>query len=249
MCGRYVFIDGQRVFTTWGTVLKYVIAGEEVFRDLPRYNAAPMDMMPVVAMRDGKLAIQRMRWWLVPYWSKDGEPVVIEKEGKRQFIRTFNAKAETLDSSKLFAPFFKGSRCLIPADAFYEWKQVAMTKEVNGKPKQVIEKHPYCIRMKNRKPFMFAGLFSVWKSERGDELPNFTIITTEPNELMASIHNRMPVILPEEHFEKWLDRNNKEIDELKKLLLPYPESEMEAFRVSSYVSNSKNEGEECLRPV
>ncbi len=248
MCGRYVLIDGQRIFTTWGAVLTYLSVGEEGFRDLPRYNAAPMDMMPVVAIRDGKMVVQRMRWWLIPYWSKTPDPVVIEKSGQRQFLRTFNAKSETLESSKLFSPCFKGSRCLIPADAFYEWKKVSVKKQTAKGAKEVVEKHPFCIRLKNRKPFMFAGLFSVWKSEKGEELPTFTIITTEPNELMATIHNRMPVILPEQHFEKWLDRDNKDVDGLKKLLVAYPADEMEVFRVSPYVSNSKNEGEECLRP-
>ena len=92
----------------------------------------------------------------------------------------------------------------------------------------------------------FAGLVSVWKDEKGEEFPSFTIITTEPNELMAEIHNRMPVILPEKHYDEWLDRENKDIEKLKKLLKPYPAKELKAYKVSPFVSNSRNEGPECI---
>ena len=106
-----------------------------------------------------------------------------------------------------------------------------------------------CIRMKNQKPFMFAGLFSVWKNDKGEEFPSFTIITTTPNELMAEIHTRMPVILKEKYFDEWLNRENKNTDDLKKLLVAYPASQMEAFPVSKYVSNSRNEGQECMKKI
>jgi putative SOS response-associated peptidase YedK len=113
----------------------------------------------------------------------------------------------------------------------------------------VQEKQPMCIRMKNQKTFMFAGLFSVWKNDKGEEFPSFTIITTTPNELMAEIHTRMPVIVQEKDFDKWLNRENKNIEDLKKLCVAYPASRMEAFPVSKYVSNSRNEGPECMKKV
>ena len=212
---------------------------KDALDDLPRFNAAPMQRMPVIAERDGELVIEKMQWWLIPHWSKDGKIKAT----------TFNAKAETLDESKLFMPYFKSSRCLVPADAFYEWKNIAVQKEVKGKKVEVQEKQPMCIRMKNQKPFMFAGLFSVWKNDKGEEFPSFSIITTTPNELMAEIHSRMPVILKEKQFDEWLNRENKNTGDLKKLLVAYPSTQMEAFPVTNYVSNSRNEGQECMKKI
>jgi putative SOS response-associated peptidase YedK len=236
MCGRYALIDGKKVLVAYTALNKAKLTGE-VFKELPRYNASPMQHLPVFAVRHDELVAEQMQWWLIPHWSKDG----------KASFSAFNAKAETLDQSKLFAPYFKGSRCLIPADAFYEWQRVTTTQEVRGKAKKVEEKHPMCIRMKDDSPFLFAGLFSIWKDPEGNEHPTFTIITTEPNELLSSIHNRMPVILPEQHFEQWLDRSYKEIDRLKKLLVPFPPKKMQAYRVSPLVSNPRNDAAECMK--
>ena len=106
-----------------------------------------------------------------------------------------------------------------------------------------------CIRMKNEAPFMLGGVYSIWKDEDGAEHPSFSIITTEPNELMASIHNRMPVIIPEERFAEWLDPAHNDIEALTSLLVPYPADAMKAFPVSRYVNNTRNEGEQCLEPA
>jgi len=238
MCGRYALIDGKKVLVSY-TALNKAKPTSEVFRELPRYNASPMQRLPVFAIRHDELIAEPMQWWLIPHWSKDGKPG----------FSSFNAKAETLDQSKLFSPYFKGSRCLIPADAFYEWQRVTTMQEVRGKQKNVGEKHPMCVRMKDDAPFLFAGLFSIWKDAEGNELPTFTIITTEPNELTAPIHNRMPVVLPEQHIEQWLDRSYKDTDHLKKLLVPYPAKKMKAYRVSSLVSNPRNDAAECMQPV
>lgn len=238
MCGRYALIDGKKVLVSYIALNKAKLT-DKVFQELPRYNASPMQRLPVFAVRHDELVAEPMQWWLIPHWSKDG----------KASFSSFNAKAETLDQSKLFAPYFKSSRCLIPADAFYEWQRVTTTQDVHGKPKKVEEKHPMCIRMKDEAPFLFAGLFSIWKDAEGKEHPTFTIITTEPNELMTPIHNRMPVILPEQHIEQWLDRTYKDIDQLKKLLAPFPAKELKAYRVSSLVSNPRNDAAECLKPV
>jgi putative SOS response-associated peptidase YedK len=238
MCGRYALVDGLHVFMTF-QVMKTMRAEGKVFELLPRYNASPMQTMPVVAVRGGALLVQPMRWWLVPHWSKDGKPVA----------STFNAKAETLGQSRLFSPYFKGSRCLVPADAFYEWQSAPAVKTIGGKSRAVVEKHPYAIRMDGEAPFMFAGLFSVWKNAQEEEFPSFTIITTEPNALMAPIHNRMPVILPEQHYERWLDREYRDAAALAKLLVPYPAHAMKAFPVTKRVSNSRNDEPACLVPA
>lgn len=239
MCGRYALVDGKKVFLTFDQMKKIRELGQ-AFNLLPRYNASPMQKMPVIARRDGETVVQPMQWWLIPHWSKENKPG----------FSAFNAKAETLEKSNLWKIYFKGSRCLVPADAFYEWKKITASKEVKGKTKEVIEKLPVCIRMKDEKPFMFAGLFSVWKKPKTEEeFPTFSIITTEPNALTARIHNRMPVILHEKNFEQWLDRDYKETDKLKKLLVAYPQQKMKAYLVSRVVSNSRNDVPECLEPV
>jgi len=239
MCGRYAIIDGKRVLATF-PMLQQASAQKAVFAGLPQYNASPMQKLPVVAMRGGTLTIGLMQWWLVPHWSK---------EPKTQFS-TFNAKAETLAKSRLFSPYFKGSRCLIPADGFYEWKKTSLTKTIGGKSKTVVEKQPMCIRMKDDAPFMFAGLFSVWKNEeKGEEVPTFTIITTQPNTLLEPIHNRMPVILQQKDHERWLDREYHDTEALAGLLTGFPASRMKADRVSRVVSSSQNNVPECLEPV
>ncbi|MGA7159471.1 MAG: SOS response-associated peptidase [Bacteroidota bacterium] len=238
MCGRYVLIDGKKVFATFALLQGLKTTGK-VFEELPRYNVAPLQRMPVFAVRNDALGADQMRWGLIPHWSKDGKVA----------FSTFNAKAETLDQSKLYTTYFKGSRCLIPADGFYEWKKAAAVKEVRGSKRQVIEKQPMCIRMKDQSPFMLAGLFSVWKDSEGKEFPSYTIITTVPNDLVGEIHDRMPVILSEKHFDQWLDRNFKDTASLKKILLPYPATKMKAYRVSTVVSSSRNDVPECIEPL
>lgn len=239
MCGRYAIIDGKRVFTAFQSLRK-VKDTQGAFADLPRYNAAPMQKLPVIALLDDEPFVERMQWWLVPHWAK--EP--------KSTFSTFNAKSETIDKSKLFAPYFKGNRCLVPADAFYEWKKRYVKKSEGGREKSFVEKDPICIRMKDEQPFMFAGIFSVWKdTEGGNELRSFSILTTEPNTLMSSIHLRMPVILPEIAFDEWLDRGNKDVDSLKRLLQPYPPEKMQAYRVLKIVNSSSNDLPECLDPI
>ncbi len=236
MCGRYAFISGRNVQKTYDLFRSIRDAGE-AFKDLPRYNAAPMQRLPVFAVRDGVLTAEIMQWWLVPHWSKPN---------KTEFS-TFNAKAETLEKSKLYGTYFKGSRCLVPADAFYEWRKTTVTGESGGRKREAAEKQPMCIRLKDETPMLFAGLFSVWKDPEGKELPTFTIITTTPNALMSTIYNRMPAILPEKHFEQWLDRDFKDTDQLKKLLVSYPADQMKAYRVSRFVNNARNDSPECLK--
>ena len=174
-----------------------------------------------------------MRWTLIPPWSKDG---------KTEYS-TINARSEKITDSKLYAPCFKSSRCLIPADAFYEWKKISGEKEAK------VEKQPMCIKMEDEKPFLFAGLYSVWRDKDEKEHPTFAIITTTPNKLMEDIHNRMPVILPEKHLEAWLDPKNKDTVALKKLLVPYPAKEMKAHAVSKFVNSPANDSPECIKPV
>jgi putative SOS response-associated peptidase YedK len=135
-------------------------------------------------------------------------------------------------------------------DAFYEWTKRTVSKTEGGKTKEVTEKWPVCIRMRNEEPFMLAGLFSVWRNqENEEEFPTFSIVTTSPNELLAPIHNRMPVILSEKDFDRWLDREYRDTEQLRKLLVGYSSKKLRAYRVSRVVSSSKNNVPECLHPV
>ncbi|MFA6468748.1 MAG: SOS response-associated peptidase [Bacteroidota bacterium] len=222
MCGRYVLVDGKVIFAASAQLQTWRNQGI-VFDILPKYDARPTELMPVVAQRDGHNQVCLMRWGLVPHWSK---------EGKTEFS-TFNAKSETLHASKLFSPYFKSARCLVPANGFFEWKKFTVQSVIRGKIKTTNQKQKMFIAMKDREPFMMAGLFSVWKNAAGEEFPTYTIITTTANELLAEIHDRMPVILDPKDFTAWLNREMNDIDFLKSMLVPYPADRMTAFPVTN----------------
>ena len=142
-----------------------------------------------------------------------------------------------LAEKRSFKTAFEKQRCLVVADGFFEWKKEGSVKK------------PHYIRLKSGTPFGFAGLYNVWKSPEGEQITTSTIITTDANELIKPIHDRMPVILPEKHFEQWLDRTFKDTASLKKFLLPYPATKMKAYRVSTVVSSSRNDVPECVEPL
>ena len=152
-----------------------------------------------------------------------------------------NARAEGVDVKSSFRGAFRKRRCLVAADGFYEWQKSGKTKT------------PMYIRLKSGKPFGFAGLYEVWKpkpdSALQHEVATCTIITTEPNELMKPIHHRMPVILPEKAEDLWLDPKIDNIPTLRSLLRPYPEDEMEAYEVSTFVNSPRNNTPQCIAPV
>jgi putative SOS response-associated peptidase YedK len=228
------------VFLTY-QLLKELEHRNKPFEFLPRYNAAPMQQLPVVCIRNGKLGVDKMQWWLVPHYAKEFK-ILTGSDGKP--ISTFNARAENLEKGKLFSPYFKSARCLVPADAFYEWQKVA----VEGKA--MPHKQPMCILRKDEKPLMFAGLFSVWTDPTKEiERPSFTIITTTPNTLMEKIHNRMPVILDEKDFGQWLDRDYKDTEKLSKLLKPFPAENMRAYKVSRDVGKASNNNPELMDAI
>ena len=155
--------------------------------------------------------------------------------------RMINARAETLPGKPAFRAALKRRRCLIPASGFYEWK-----KNPDGKTKT-----PMYIRMKDHKPFAFAGLWDSWldPAGTGTEFRSCTIITTRPNELMAAIHDRMPAIIHPEHYQRWLDPAEHDAAEMLQYLGPYPAEEMEARPVSTLVNSPKNELPACIEPV
>ncbi|MEX0602164.1 MAG: SOS response-associated peptidase [Bacteroidota bacterium] len=214
------------------------VKGKDVFKE-PNYNALRLQKLPIIARRDGDLTAFRAQWWLIPHWSKTGKPEVT----------AFNARAETLDSSRLFAPYFKGSRCVVPVSAFYEYSPEQVEITVNGKTRSV--KQPYVIRMKDGAPFLLAGIFSVWVDPKsGEELPTYAVITTGPNSVMEPIHNRMPVILDTTILPLWLDRDFKDTKELKKALVPSPASPLKAHKVSAgYLYDRSHTDPKCWDPT
>ena len=193
-----------------------------------RYNIAPTQGVPVVT-NDGSSKLDFFTWGLVPFWAKD--PSI----GSRMI----NARAETLTEKPSFKNAFKRRRCLILADGFYEWQKLPGDKS----------KTPMFIHMKDGKPFAFAGLWEDWHSPDGSQILSATIITTNPNELMAPIHNRMPVILPESTYEQWLTPGEIDTQNLSALLQPYPAAAMEAYAVSHLVNSPLNDQPSLIQPA
>lgn len=148
-----------------------------------------------------------------------------------------NARAETLTQKPSFKHLLKSKRCLVPSSGFYEWKRIDKRKI------------PYYIGIKNSKIFSFAGLYDNWKDSVGNELKTFTIITTNSNNTLKPIHNRMPVILEREFEEDWLDVKTHDFDSLKQMLKPYPDDKMIAYAVSTEVNNPSNDNPELIRKV
>lgn len=195
---------------------------------LPRYNIAPTQPVAVVA-NDGKNRLDFYTWGLIPSWAKD--PSI----GNRMI----NARAETLAEKPAFRSAFRRRRCLILADGFYEWQQQPEKKS----------KVPMYIRLESGKPFALGGLWEAWHSPDGSSILSCTIITTVPNELMASIHNRMPFILPEESYATWLAPGEADPRQLSTLIKPFPANKMEAYPISTLVNSPANDTPEIIKPV
>jgi putative SOS response-associated peptidase YedK len=186
----------------------------------PSWNVAPTDQLPIVRFNpiDRQRSIDMMRWGLVPYWAKD------IKVG----FSNINAKAEGIESKPAFRKAFERRRCLVPVDNFYEWKKTGTSKQ------------PYAIALADRGIMALAGLWENWHSPAGEWVRSFAIVTTEPNELCAELHNRMPVILAPEAWPAWLGEEPADEAQLKSLLAPYPSDGMISWPVSTRVGNVKN---------
>lgn len=196
--------------------------------ELPlRYNIAPTQAVPIVRLGDdGNRSLALAHWGLIPSWADD--PAI----GNRMI----NARADTVATKPSFRTAFKKRRCLLVADGFYEWQKT------DGK------KQPYYIRLKDGAPFGFAGLWERWERD-GKAIESCAIITTDANELMEPIHNRMPVIISPDAYEVWLDPAAQEPERLQRLLSPYPAAELTAYPVSTVVNNPRNEQASCIEKV
>ncbi len=218
MCGRYTL------------KMPIALVAEELdldrpeFEVSPRYNIAPTQRLPVLTQEQPR-HLQLMRWGLVPSWAKD--PAVGNK--------MINARAETLAEKPAFREALKERRCLIPADGFYEWQQTGFGKL------------PQHIHLIAGGLFTIAGLWESWRDGEGRELRTFTLITTTPNDLMATIHDRMPVIIPPAMRNIWLDPATTAA-EIEALLVPLPDGLLEAKTVSDLVNSPRNDGPELLEP-
>jgi putative SOS response-associated peptidase YedK len=230
MCGRYVSVSSP-------TILAERFKAEEVRVEVhePDYNVTPRASVPVVAESQGKRVLDIVRWGLIPSWAKD------TKIGDRMI----NARADKIASSNAYKRAFAKRRCIIPADGFYEWQKLEHKKQ----------KQPWFFRRRDGEPLAFAGLWEVWHDPNdaaGDEAPRVrscVIITTDANDTISPIHDRMPVVLPESAWDEWLDRENNDTERLQKLLVPAPPEEFEAWRVGHLVNKPANNGPELLERV
>jgi putative SOS response-associated peptidase YedK len=190
------------------------------------FNVSPASEMPVIVRKD-KDEIALMRWGLVPHWTKD----------IRTARRPINARAESIAEKPMFRPLLLSGRCLVPASGFYEWKK-------EGK-----RKVPFYFHLPESPLFAFAGLYDTWKGPGGTSLLTYTIITCEPNALLAGVHNRMPVILSRANEERWLTRDPPGHRDLPSILAPYPASAMAMVPVSDLVNNPAVDDERLVQPL
>lgn len=218
MCGRYELHTHPAAIA-----LAFGLAHAPEIR--ARYNIAPTQQVPIIRLVDGERQLSQVRWGFVPFWAKD------PKIGSNMI----NARADTVAKAPAFRVAFKRDRCLIPASGFYEWQK-----------RGELPKQPMHIGMKDGAPFAFAGLWSTWGPKDGEQLQTCTIITTEPNELAAPIHNRMPVILAAHDYARWLDT---ELPDAEAMLRPYPADEMRVFAVSTRVNSPKNDDPDVIEPL
>ena len=189
---------------------------------LARYNVAPATDQLVIVAEGGRRAARWHRWGLIPHWAKD----------QAIGYKTINARGESVAAK----PAFRQRRCLVPATGFYEWKV------------QDGGKQPYLIRLRSGGLFSFAGLWETWPGPEG-EVRSFTIITTGPNELMARIHDRMPAIIPREHYARWLDPALQDPAQIQPMIASYPAGELQAIPVGRQINNARNRGAELIAPV
>lgn len=222
MCGRYKLTSSAEEF-------RELFGLAEIHRVAPRYNIAPTQPIEIVRLRP-ETSIREMQpvvWGLIPPWCTDVSTA----------SKMINARAETLHQKPSYKNPLKRRRCLVPADGFYEWKKVKGGKQ------------PYLIQRADGKPFAFAGLWEVWHGPNGEEIESCTIVTTEAIKSIRELHDRMPVIMPPELYDKWLDRSCENCDELVKLLMSAPPQELKVTPVSKAVNDVRNDSPECVSLV
>jgi putative SOS response-associated peptidase YedK len=222
MCGRF---SQQRP----ASELAEIFAAEPLADELgPRFNVAPTDDAHVVVQRDERRAITAYRWGLIPHWA----------DAAKVGSRMFNARAETLTSSPAFRDALRRKRCLVPVDGFYEWKREGTRRQ------------PYLIAGSDGRPLALAGLWSGWLDPTTNRvIRTLTIVTAGPNAQVADLHDRMPVVVPEEAWSTWLDPGLEDSAELQGLLSPNEDVELRIVAVSWLVNDVRNDGPELIEPT
>ena len=219
MCARYSLIASAEDLGAW-------FRRRKGWGLAPRYNIAPTQPEGVVRQGPGGggRRFDLMHWGLIPHWAKDASFA----------RRTINARSETAAEKPSFRAAFRRRRCLVPVSGYYEWQKT-------GGPKQ-----PYFIRMGDGGVFAFAGLWESWSSPEGSEIDSCTILTMAPNERMAAIHDRMPVILERADYGLWLDGGPEATSAAQALLRASPDEATSAYPVSSHVNNPRNDDARCI---
>jgi len=220
MCGRYAITSAPEA-------IRALFRYPEQPNFPPRYNVAPTQPIPVVRVYEGNRQFALMRWGLLPSWVKD----------PKTFTLLINARGESVLDKPAFRAAMKYRRCLIPADGFYEWKPVAGRKQ------------PYYVTLKSGAPMALAGLCETWFGPNGEELDTAAIVTTRANRLLTPIHDRMPVIVPPEAFDLWLNCAEVDAETAAALIAPAPEDVLEAYEVSTAVNRTANDNAELVEPL
>jgi putative SOS response-associated peptidase YedK len=201
--------------------------GAEPLADDPggRYNVAPTDEASIVVERDDRRAVTGYRWGLIPHWAKDA----------RVGSRMFNARAETITTSPAFRDAFVRKRCLVPVDSFYEWKREGTVRQ------------PYRVVSRDGRPLALAGLWAGWRDPSRDQVRRtFTIITTTPNDALTDLHDRMPVVIEPDAWDRWLGPAPEDPSELLALLQPNETVELDVYAVSRAVNDVRRDGPELI---
>jgi putative SOS response-associated peptidase YedK len=219
MCGRYVI-------TSPADAIRLLFGYGERHDFPPRYNVAPTQPIPIVRLSEGKRVLALVRWGLVPAWVKD----------PRTFSLLINARGEFVLDKPSFRNAMRRRRCLVPADGFYEWQ--------DGAPRR-----PYFVRAKTGGPIAFAGLWETWTGPNGEEVDTAAIITTRANRSLAVIHDRMPVIVPPEAFDLWLDCAKVDATTAAALIAPAPEGLLEYHEVSPAVNRAASDDARLIEPA
>ncbi|MGE5535816.1 MAG: SOS response-associated peptidase [Acidobacteriota bacterium] len=220
MCGRYVLTSAPEVFRN---LFRY----EERPNFPPRYNVAPTQPIAIVRLVEGKRQFALVRWGLLPAWVKD----------PKTFSLVINARGESVLDKPAFRNAMRHRRCLIPADGFYEWQNAGDRKR------------PFFVRTKSGEPFAFAGLWETWTGPGGEEVETAAIVTTVANRALAAIHHRMPVIVPPEAFDLWLNTRDVDARTASSLIAPAPDSLLEAYEISTAVNRVANDSPSLIEPA
>jgi len=220
MCGRYAITSAPEA-------IRRLFGYEEQPNFPPRYNVAPTQPVPIVRLFEGKRRFALVRWGFIPAWVKD----------PRSFSLLINARGESLNDKPAFRAAMRYRRCLVPADGFYEWRR------------ENERAAPYYVRHKPGGPMAFAGLWENWMGPNGEEMESAAIVTTRANRMLAAIHPRMPVIVPREAFDFWLDGRNVDANTAGALIAPAPEDLLEVHRVSPAVNSAANDTPDLIEPV